>query len=126
MGGALLDLTATVLATMLVMVAPGAALLGAVRGFGALPALLSPAASVAASVAVVSPLLVMTLWLHWSIRGLAIATAVATIVLAVIALLRTGQPTVSLAERLRVDVRRALPFVPPAAVLVLLGLADAP
>jgi hypothetical protein len=125
-GGALLDLTATVFATMLVMVAPGAALLGALRAFGALPPLLRPAASVAASVAVVSPLLVMTLWLHWSIRGLAIATAVATITLAVIALLRTGQSTVSLAERLRVDVRRMLPFVPPAAVLVLLGLADAP
>ncbi len=122
----MLDLAATVFATMLVMVAPGAALLGALRAFAWLTPLLRPAASVAATVAVASPLLVATLGLRWSIRGFAIALAVTTIALAVVALLRTGQPTASIAERLRVGTRRTLPLVPPAAVLVLLGLADAP
>jgi hypothetical protein len=122
--GNLIDLVAAVVATAVVLVAPGAALLAATRTAHRLPTMLVPAASVIASVLLAAPMLALTLSMHWSIRGFGLSLLVTTLVLVVVGLLgarsRTNRRT--LRERLR----DALPLTPPALVLVVLGIFDAP
>ncbi len=118
-------LVAAVAATMFAALVPGAALLSALRAWSAIPGLLRPAATVCASVLVTSVALAVAMWLEWSIMRLALLLGALTIVLVVIALLRL-QPARGERAALTGRLRGALPYVPPGALLVALGLADAP
>lgn len=124
--GNLTDLVAAIVATAVVLVMPGAALLASIRPVRrALPALLVPAACVVATVLLATPALLLTLSLHRSIRGFAMVLACMTLVLLTTALLAQARPSGD-RVRVRIPVRRALPFTPPALVLVVLGIFDAP
>lgn len=118
-------LVAAVAATMMAALVPGAALLGATRAFVAIPPLLRPAATVTASVLMASLALVVAMFLGWSIDRLLLLIGALTIALIAVALLRL-QPSrgerISLLGRLRA----VAPYLAPSAVLVAVGLADAP
>jgi len=121
----MIELVAAVAATMAVALVPGVALLGATRAHRVITPLLRPAAAVCATVLVASPALALTLAMGWSSTQLALVLGVLTVGLTAIALLR-WRP--SRAERVGplARLRAALPYAPPALVLVALGLADAP
>lgn len=126
MTGAVIDVVAALVATMLVLLVPGAALLTAIRAWSPVPPLLRPAAAVGATIAVAAPLLVLTLSLHWSIRGLGVSLAMATAVLLAVALLRCPPRAAEGRGRWWSRLRCASPYAPPALVLVVLGIVDAP
>lgn len=118
-------LVAAVAATMVAALLPGAVLLGATRAYGAVPALLRPAATVAASVLVTSAALAVAMALAWSIDRMLLLLGAMIIALVVVALLRIPTlrgPRGSWSHRFRA----AVPYLAPGAVLVALGLADAP
>ncbi len=118
-------LVAAVAATMLAALLPGAALLGATRAFVVVPALLRPAATVAASVLVTSVALAVAMSLEWSMNRMLLLLGAMTIALVVVALLRM-QPSRGERRSLLDRCRAAAPYLAPGAVLVALGLADAP
>ncbi len=118
-------LVAAIAATMFTALVPGAALLSATKTWRAVPTLLMPAATVCASILVTTVALAVTMLLEWSIVRMCILLGAVTLVLVVIALLRWHP---SRAERvpLPTRVRLILPYLAPGAILVALGLADAP
>lgn len=118
-------LVAAVAATMLAALLPGAALLGASRAWQNIPSLLLPAAAVCASILVTSVALVVAMWLQWSVGRLGLVLGAITIALVVVALLRL-QPARGERTPLSTRLRNVAPYVAPGAVLVALGLADAP
>ncbi|MCW2926428.1 MAG: hypothetical protein JWM86_396, partial [Thermoleophilia bacterium] len=124
MGGALIDLAASVLVTAAVMLLPGMALVGVLGAFTVIDPLLRPAAAVAGTIALSSVALALTLWLHWSIMGYGLAMLLATLVLGIVALLRftPSRGMVGRGER----ARSVLGWVPPTIVLLVVGIFDAP
>lgn len=125
MASIVLDVTAALVATFVALAVPGACLVAATRAHLVVPAALIPAAAVTGSVLVAAPALVATLALHWSIGGFAVTVAITTALLAVVALLRMR--VLDRHERLpRRPATRWLPFLPPALLLVALGVVDAP
>lgn len=118
-------LVAAVAATMLAALLPGAALLGATRAFVAVPTLLRPAATVAASVLVTSLALAVTMLREWSMDRMLLLLGAMTIALVIVALLRS-RPSRGERRSLLARCRAVAPYFVPGAVLVALGLADAP
>jgi hypothetical protein len=117
-------LVAAVAATMVAALLPGIALLGATRATRSIPTLLVPAAAVCASVLVTSVALVLAMALHWSILRMLLLLGSLVVALVVVALLR-WRPSRGERRTFVARVRDALPYLPPSALLVALGLADA-
>lgn len=128
MAAALLDLIATLTATALVLVLPGAALLAALGAWQAITPLLRASAAVTATMLVAAVVLMLTMALHGSRAHLIWGLGAITIALGIVATIRFVRADApspersSRAERLRA----AAPFVPPSLVLVALGIFDAP
>lgn len=119
-----IDLGASIAASMLVMLVPGAALIGVLRVGNMLPALLLPAASVIGTILLTAPLLALTLLMHQSIVALALMLGIVTAVLLIVLLnQRIAAPN---GPSLPVRLRPALPYLPPGLLLTILGIFDAP
>jgi hypothetical protein len=117
---AFIDLAATLLATAAVMVLPGAALLGALGAWRSIDVFLRPAAAVAATIALASVGLLLTLWSHGSLHRMELGLGVVTLVLGAIALVRwhPGRGDGAMRELAWSAI--------PGVLLALLALVDSP
>jgi len=125
MFGALIDISAAVIVTALIMLVPGALLLVATGAGRLLTPLLRPAGAVMGTILMSAIALVITLAAGWSLTAYAGLLGVMSLAAAVVAIVRRT-PRSEARVRWRERVRSAVPFAPPALVVAVLALLDSP